>query len=464
MFKNLFKLLFVMVLVFSIVGCSSDETNVSSDSSDSNKSSDSSETLDKVKLSVAVPTFYFTMAENITNDYMQANSNVEVEVIEIVANDGDLYSKSAMMMKSTNTSPDIICEDGFMINSDVKAGYLEPIDEKLSQWDEWSKYEDSTRQGVTAEDGKIYAIPLSTDVLGIWYDKNLFAEAGLPVPFEPKNWDEIISAGEKLKNLNKEELIPLFLFASKTASEKASMRTYQVLLSGTDGTLYDFEKGKWVIDKVNMEKVLGFVDDVYNKKQIGAPLSLVAQSGIGNMLVSDQMQNGKLGMMISGTWESPKWKETGNYPWAEGLDVWGFAKIPTSDSQAPEYTTMSGGWTWAIPANSDDKEEAWKLLKFMTNKESMLKFALLSGEMSPRSDVAQEETYLNQPSVVFNEAAEMLQYTNFRPSVDNYPAVSTILAEAVESVAMGQATVEEAIAQYEANLKRIVGEEMVIEK
>ena len=47
-------------------------------------------------------------------------------------------------------------------------------------------------------DGKTYSLPFSLGVVGFWYNKDLFAQAG--VTQAPETWDEMYAAIDKLKD------------------------------------------------------------------------------------------------------------------------------------------------------------------------------------------------------------------------------------------------------------------------
>lgn len=436
-----------------------DAGNESSEASNDSSAADGTKDITKVAVGAERMAFYEEMAKK----YEEENAGKKVELIEIVSG-SDMYTKITMMMQSPQTCPDLITEDGFMINSDVAAGYLTPLDDFIKEWEDTAQFVPEILDGAKAADGKQYGIPFSTDTQGIWYNKKLMEKAGVTVPFEPKNWKEILDAAQKLKAIGGDGFIPLFLFASKTSPEETSMRTFQMLYSGTGAELYDNVANKWIVDKENLLKVFEFINQVYNVDKVGPPLSIASQQKVGDLFQSDYMKNDKLGMYFSGSWEAGNWGKGKQYEWPEGLDTWGFAKIPTMDGQAPGFTTMSGGWTWSIPANANNKDGGKDFLKFIANKESQLAFNLLSGDLAVRKDVMEDPTYTEQDMSVVNEAGEMLEYAHFRPSVEGYSKVTTMYTEVVESIAMASSTPEDAVTTFEAELKRIVGEQNVTVK
>src|ERR1035438_4020212 len=48
--------------------------------------------------------------------------------------ENDYYTKLDLMNQSASTAPDVMYEDTFLVNSDVAAGYLSPLDSYLATW------------------------------------------------------------------------------------------------------------------------------------------------------------------------------------------------------------------------------------------------------------------------------------------------------------------------------------------
>src|SRR5699024_11254899 len=103
-------------------------------------------------------------------------------------------NKKVLMMKSDKTSPDIVMEDSESLKADSVAGYVAPITDELEEWNDWDQFYDPVKDGVTGNDEELYGVPISTDVRGLWYNKNVFEDAGLDVPWEPETWDDVLDA------------------------------------------------------------------------------------------------------------------------------------------------------------------------------------------------------------------------------------------------------------------------------
>ncbi|MBW7454211.1 ABC transporter substrate-binding protein [Paenibacillus sepulcri] len=390
------------------------------------------------------------------------DKNVEIKPAPIQASEGDYFAKVALALKSKDTAPDIVTEDTFILNSDASAGYLEPLDDKLKDWEDWTNgsFIEAMKKGVTASDGKVYGVPYNTDSRGLWYNKEIFKQAGLPEDWQPKSWDDVLNAARTIKQQAGEDIVPIWMNLGKATGEATSMQTYEMLLYGTGERLYDDASGKWIARSQGILDALKFIETV-NKEKLGPPLSKVLNGQAGNTSSREYLPQGKLAISLDGSWITGNYFDTGASPWPEYKDVLGFAPMPTSKGQEPGSITLAGGWALSIPSNSQNKDEAWNFIKFALNKENTQKLVIASGNITVRADVAKDPEYTKMP---FNElATEYLQNAEFRPAQDKYPEVSTQIQTMVESVTTGTSP-EDALNKYTQDVTRIVGEDHVMEK
>ncbi|TJY42470.1 ABC transporter substrate-binding protein [Cohnella pontilimi] len=389
------------------------------------------------------------------------NKNVEIKQTPIQASEGDYFAKIALALKSPDTAPDIVTEDTFMINSDASAGYLTPMDDRVSGWEDWTNgsFIEALKKGVTASDGKVYGVPYNTDSRGLWYNKQIFKQAGLPEDWHPKNWDEVLQAARTVKEKVK-NVVPIWMNMGKATGEATSMQTYEMLLYGTGERLYDDASGKWIVKSQGILDALNFVSTV-NKEKLGPPLSKVLNGQAGNTSSREYLPQGKLAISLDGSWIAGNYLSNGAAPWPEYKDVLGFTAFPTNKGQDPGAITLAGGWALSIPANAKHKDEAWDFIKYALNKDNTKKLILASGNITVRADVGKDPEYTAMP---FNEiSTDFLQKAEFRPAQDKYPEVSTQIQTMVESVASGTSP-ENAAKKYAQDVTRIVGKDKIVEK
>lgn len=398
--------------------------------------------------------------KEIIPEYEKNNPKIDVQLAPLNVSEGDYFAKIALMLKSKNTAPDIVTEDTFMVNSDASAGYLTPLDDKIEGWSDWSNYTENVKKGVIAQDGKIYGVPFNTDSRGLWYNKDLFSKAGLPVPWEPKSWDDILQAARTIKE-KLPDVTPFWMNSGKATGEATSMQTFEMLLYGTKTPLYDNDSKKWIVKSQGLTDTFKFIDTIY-KEKLGPNLSQVLNGQAGAVAYQQLMPKGKLAIGLDGIWQTGTWGETGAVPWPEAFTTLGFAAMPTQNGEAPGTITMSGGWALSIPNHSQHKDKAWEFIEFASSKEHTLSLLTKQRNLTTRDDVAKEKSYQEIP--MFKEATEFLKFAQFRPAVDKYPTVSTQIQSLVEDVVTEKLTPDQAAKKYQTNVTKIVGQDNVIEK
>lgn len=386
---------------------------------------------------------------SVKTEFEKAHPGVTVELQPI---QGAQYAtKIPLLMKDASTAPEVLAEDSFMINADSEAGYLEPL--AVDSWSDWNEFNDAIKAAATGKDDKIYGIPFSTDVRGLYYNKAIFEKAGLPVPWQPKNWQDILMAAQTIHE-QVPDIIPFWMNSGKAGQEATTMQTFEMLLYGTENTLY--EDGKWITQSPGILSTLNFINNIYSN-DLGPPLSQVLTAQAGQVLETDLMPNQKVAIALNGNWLTGTWATSGSKPWPEALDTYDFVKMPTQNGQSPGFTSMSGGWTLAVGAKSIEKELGWEFIQLAVNEQHNKEFSMLDGSLTPRLDVAKDKEYTEQPGTLYAKAADFITYTHVRPSTADYPVVSTAIQEMVEKVVTQGASPQEAMTQYAQSVERSVG-------
>lgn len=397
-----------------------------------------------------------TLMEKAKTQFEASHEGVTVELVPIQAEGPDYYTKLALMNKSASTAPDVQYEDTFKIQSDAAAGYLLPLDDYLAKWDDWSQFAEGAKQAGLGPDGKTYGVSLGTDTRGLWYNKDLFAKAGIPMPWQPKTWDDILSAAEKVK-ASDPDVIPINVYSGKTAGEAASMQGLEMLLYGTDDTLYDTSSKKWIVGSQGFKDSLKFISDVY-QGGLGPSLQQALDPNIFTSVTADWLPSSKLAIALDGSWQSAAWIDGGTAPWPAWSDTLGIAAMPTQNGQAPGTTSMSGGWTLALGKNTKNADLAWEFLTTAVNKDNATSYDVDNSQIAVRADVAKSSDYLGaNPS--FETFSSFVDTTHFRPATEDYDKISNQIQVAMEAVMTGQSSVDDAAAAYDQAVIGIVGEE-----
>lgn len=391
--------------------------------------------------------------EAMKKQFEKAHPGKKVELVPIQAPDNDYATKTQQMMRSPKTAPDLVYEDTFRINSDIKAGYLKPLDPYLSKWRSWDSFVDTAKAAAKAGDGKTYGVPDGTDTRGLWFNKKIFAKAGLPADWKPKNWAEVLDAARAVKK-KVPGVIPLNVYTGKGPGEAAVMQGFEMLLYGTgQDPLYDPSAKKWVAGGKGFRDALDFVRTVYGEK-LGPDVSDALDPNVGTTVANEWLPEGKLAIALDGSWMGQNWISKGPREWPQWETALGRTAMPTQTGQAPGQVSMSGGWAWSIPQRAGNPDLAFDFLKTMQTKENATRWAVADAQIAVREDVAADPKYLkSMPGVAF--FTSLVKNTHYRPALPLYPQVSSAIGEAMEAVTTGDASADKAAKSYDEQLKSI---------
>jgi multiple sugar transport system substrate-binding protein len=387
-------------------------------------------------------------------EYEAANPGSKVEIVPIVASENDYYTKLQLMMRSANTAPDIVYEDTFLINSDITAGYLKPLDDYIKNWPDWSQFQDSAKGAAKGQDGKTYGVPDGTDTRALWYNKQIFAKAGLPANWQPKTWDDVLNAARAIK-AKVPGVIPLNVYSGKPMGEASAMQGMEMLLYGTKDTLYNFNQSKWVVGSQGFKDSLNFIKTIFTEGLAPKPQQSLDPNW-GNKVGSDLLPNGKLAIALDGSWLYNNWLKTGAKPWPQWSNVLGQTAMPTQNGDGKGKVSLSGGWTWAIPAKSKQSDAAWKFIQTLQTPKNAAKYATDGAQIAVRKDVAADPTYKSS-SKSTQFFTDLVPVTVYRPALPEYPKVSNEVITAMEAVMTGQSSPDQAAKNYDDSVKSIVG-------
>jgi multiple sugar transport system substrate-binding protein len=211
-------------------------------------------------------------------------------------------------------------------------------------------------QSYTAYQGKRCTMPLLADAYGLYYNKKLFAAAGISSP--PKTLSELAADAKKLtqKESNGDIKVagfdPLSGFYENSVTHYAAMGGAKFLTD--DGKSAVGSDPQWK-ELLNWQK--GLVD-YYGYDKINK-----FQSAFGDEFSADNaFEKGQVAMNIDGEWRIAS--IAADNP--AGLD-WGVAPMPVADSRADAYGSgFIIGNVIGISKNSKNSEAAWQFIKFMT--------------------------------------------------------------------------------------------------
>lgn len=192
--------------------------------------------------------------------------------------------------------------------------------------------------------GKIYCIPRDTAPFAcVFYNKKIFDESGVPYPADDWTFDDLVRIGQKLTKRDAQGRVTQYGFYSWC---------WMNFVYGFGGQIVDSVENptRCLLDSPRALKGLEFYRDLCHKHGISpSPLAISAmQQGPAEMFMA-----GKLVMMSSGIWETPRFRSIKSFDW----DVVMFPRGPVKRAFG------SGGSGYCIIRTTKHPKEAWEVLK-----------------------------------------------------------------------------------------------------
>ena len=227
--------------------------------------------------------------------------------------------------------------------------------------------------------GQVLAIPRDVAPFAcVFYNKDLFDQAGLPYPTDDWTWDDMLNLAKKLTKKDAAGRVIQYGFYGWA---------WQNFIYGNGGGLVDDVKSptKTILDDPKSVEGLQFYTDLINKYEVmPTPLAL-ANLGMG---VDMMFASGRLAMFLSGIWETPALRAKYSFHW----DV---AMFPKNRDGVRHFG--SGGTGYGILKSSKYRRESWEVVKALTSPEVQAQMAERGLAQPSLRTVAQGEHWAGSP-------------------------------------------------------------------
>jgi raffinose/stachyose/melibiose transport system substrate-binding protein len=362
------------------------------------------------------------------DEYMASHPNVNIE-ITVLGNEA--FKTMLTTVMQSGEPPDIFQSwGGGVMNEYATAGLLKDITADLdADGGAWRNTFAPGALGVYAYNDKNYGVPWDMGMIGFWYNKALFAQAGIDAP--PTTWTEFL---EDVKALKAAGITPLALGEGDKWPGMHMWAYLATRIGGEDA----FVKAA--------SRQGSFADPAF--VQAGEKLQeLMAlepfQDGFLGATYGDEataVGNGKAAMELMGQWAPAVEKD--NSEDKKGLgDNLGFFPFPMVEGGAGDPNdAVGGGNGFAIGKNASP--EAVDFVKYLTSAESQKRLAEI-GVAIPV--VKGGEAGLKDPLMItLQQTFAKAKY--FQLYYDQYlpPAMGEVIKDSVQGIFAGTLSPEEA--------------------
>ena len=372
-------------------------------------------------------------------EYEAANPGVKVK-LEVGGASSDLHQKYLnMVLTARDTSIDAFLIDIIRPAQFAAAGWAEPLNAYLgSDLDaSLAGYLPAYRAANTIN-GKVIALPALADSLFLYYRKDLLEKYGEE---PPKTWPELARISKKIQAAERNPDLQGLSFQGKAV--EGAVCTFLLPYWSQGGDI--IRDGRFAFDRAKAEAGL--------EMWLGMVRDGVAKRNAAEVSTDDTRKEFQAGKVIFGVVWGYGWNH-----FQKGADTKVSGKVGVTTLPAMpggDPVSCMGGWNWAVSAFSKQKEEAVKLIRWLSTPYVSKQLAV-RGSFHPAFTSVYEDPEVLKAVPWFKDALPVVATARARPITPVYKQVSDALRINTNVVMAGVKTPAQALDEIEQRIARAV--------
>ena len=301
--------------------------------------------------------------------FNEQSDGVTVE-LTIIPNDN--FDQRLGAAAGANQLPDLLSADVVLAPNYTAQGIYVDITDRL----DGLEFTDDLAQAhlvAASLDGARYAVPHKVDSSFMFYNKDLFEQAGLDPEDPPLSYDDIYAAAAAVDALG-DDVHGFYIggncggcFAYTTFGNGVAAGEAPV---SDDGLTANIDNDAYS-DLFALYKRM--VDDGL------MPDSALTEDG---STWQELFVQGKVGLWPNGSYSIPRLASDADFEW-------GYA--PLTDASGAEQGTFVGGDVLGITASSKHADAAWEFIEWTLSEEAQVEIVAKAGDLPVRTDLADNE-------------------------------------------------------------------------
>ncbi len=293
--------------------------------------------------------------KKIVGGFEQANPGITVDIVSLPW--GQAFEKLLTMVQGGNR-PDVVEMPERWVALYANHGELESLEPYLAKWDETPQLTDRTLQFARIVNHTAYMVPYGFYIRALFWNKQLFKQAGLDGP--PATMDDFMADSAKISKLEGK-------YGYCLRGSKGGFGGWQMFMAAFNGTGDWFHPdGTSTFNDPGSIKGMQFMVDLYQKGY--APKDSV-NWGFNEIVAG----------FYSGTCAMLDQDPDALIAVAQRMDKADFAVAPMPLGPFGKAFPTIGYSGWAMFHASADKDASWKLIAWLSNAENNLTWSKFVG-------------------------------------------------------------------------------------
>jgi len=439
--KVLFGAFAGVLLLGVVAGCGSNTDKKPNSGGDNKGSSDKQVTLRMIE-SLTSPS-RTTVLKKMISDFETANPNIKVELISPPFDQADNKIKTILGAKQ---DLDVLEVRDLTVSEFSNNGYLEPLNDYVKDWPDYATEVDVAKSVATLND-KLYFITNGMYQRQMFYRKDWFQELGIQ---PPTNYEEMVAAAIKMTDPSKNR----YGFSFRGGAGANGVPDTIILNQNFDKIDHDdsmfLTDGKTMFSTPEAKQALELYVKLYKE---GSPKDSI------NWGYQEQVQaftSGVTGILLQDPDAIPAL--------VEKMDVNTIGTAPMPKGPSGKAFTATGGGGWGITQYSKHKDEAFKLIAFLSSPEQNTYFAKETA-LIPIHSTASDDPFFQTDMYksLLEMASKPDEFVNLKANT-KYPGTGQwgqVAMDAGQALLLGSASIDDTLAKWDkfwadqrANLKK----------
>lgn len=365
-------------------------------------------------------------------DFNEEYPDVEVKVT--ITPFGDYWTKLRTSLGG-GSGPDVFWMNGpnfFQFASKDLIKDLQPLIDEDDSFD-LDAYVPIVRDLYTYEDN-LYAAPYMFDSVALFYNKDLFDEAGVDYPDETWTWEDLKKYGKELSD----EEDGMYGYAGHTV---ISQEGYYNIIHQAGGYIISDDKTKSGFDLPETKEAFNFLASLIDEG-ISPSTKTQIETHPRDMFISE-----KIAMLPAVSTNSELLHD------ALG-DKLAVAPLPAGKEKA----SIIHGISWAMNNKTENEELAWELIKYLTGEEGSKTLAE-SGYNMPANEQYIDLWAKSIPSLDLQVFVDAREYGVLYPISNNTAEWQSIETSDIQQAFLEGRSIEEALDSLAEEMNEILEEE-----
>lgn len=336
---------------------------------------------------------------------------------------GDYYTKLPTVMKGSD-APCLVTFQNGQVAPYVDG--LEPLGAYAKKAGvDLSSYNSAMIDQLSAN-GKVYALPFNAEPNIIYYNKKLFAAAGVPDPTTKWTTDDFLAAAK--------------------ATTKNGVMGFAIgqgigtpaTLMAADGQTYVSDDGKANLEDSNLKKQFQFLVDLADKYKVAKPL----EASGGTFPDIDAFSTGQAAMEMEGLWDLQHEQQT------LGADNVGVAVVPSASGESHGFISGSG---FGMTKSCGNKTAAFAAIAAMTGQKAQQTAAKAAIHSLPaRADALDAWSQAAGSAQLSDVVKQMTLNGAATPVPSNYTQLNTLFTQYEVDAFSGKSSVSQVLQQVKS--------------